>query len=367
VKPLCLALLILFSPVFARTADNWPIFRGNTVLNGVSHSRFNPPLKLLWSYKTGDEIRSSPVVADNKVFVGSMDGHIYALDLSGKLLWKFKTETSVEASPIVIKKTVVAGSQSGVVYALDHRSGELKWSFRTQGQIVGSANWFTDGLGLRVLVASHDFNLYCLDLESGNLIWTCETGNYLNGTPATDNRRVVIGGCDSYLHIIDARGKVLAQLEIGTYVAESAAISGNLAYVGDYDGGFTCVDLVGMKQQWRFDNPRILPFLSAPAVNDKLVVIGSHDKRVYCFDKFSGELLWTYQAYGKFESSAVLIGNRVLICSDDGIIHLLAAETGKALYTYELGLPIKSTPALIDGLMIIGAKDGGLYAFETGP
>lgn len=45
----------------------------------------------IWKYKTGGKIWSSPLLTrDLKVFVGSLDSHIYYLDiLSGQLLWKF--------------------------------------------------------------------------------------------------------------------------------------------------------------------------------------------------------------------------------------------------------------------------------------
>ena len=36
-------------------------------------------------------------------------------------------------------------------------------------------------------------------------------------------------------------------MEISTYVASSACIDGDHAYVGDYDGRFSAVDLLGRK------------------------------------------------------------------------------------------------------------------------
>jgi outer membrane protein assembly factor BamB len=214
-------------------------------------------------------------------------------------------------------------------------------------------------------VPSYDFNLYSLSLETGKIRWKYQTDNYLNGAAATDNKKIVIGGCDTYLHIIDAKnGKNIAKVEIGTYVAESAAIAENLAFVGDYDGGFTCVDLVKNKMKWKFTNPKATPFLSSPAVNANRVIIGSHDKKVYCFDKQTGKVLWRYQAYGKIESSPVILKNKVVICSNDGIIHFISIDSGKKLYTYELGIGMKSTPAVINNFMVVAGKDGKVYAFR---
>ncbi|MEM3019506.1 MAG: PQQ-binding-like beta-propeller repeat protein, partial [Candidatus Bathyarchaeia archaeon] len=47
---------------------------------------------LLWQYTTGNTIALSPSVAYGKVFIGSMDGKLYALDAAtGAKVWEFAT------------------------------------------------------------------------------------------------------------------------------------------------------------------------------------------------------------------------------------------------------------------------------------
>jgi outer membrane protein assembly factor BamB len=363
-KLFLIPLLLVSMVVVGQTETSWHNYRGNNILNGYSPSSFKPPIRLAWRYKTGDEIKSSPVIAGNMIFIGSMDGYLYAINTSGKLQWRYKTEASIEAPPLFVRNTVVVGSMDGTVYALEASTGKLKWKFKTEGQIAGGANWMTDGTGIQILVPSYDYNLYSLDFETGKMRWKTETNNYLNGTAATDNRRITIGGCDSYLHVIDSsNGISLGKIDIGTYVAESSAISGNLAFVGDYDGGFTCVNLNTYRRQWKFENPRMTPFLSSPAISGEKVVIGSHDRRVYCFNKSDGKILWTYTTFGKIDSSPVIIRNMVLIGSNDGILHFINLTNGKKISTYEIGVAMKSTPAIVDQLMVVGGKDGYLYAF----
>jgi outer membrane protein assembly factor BamB len=360
-----LFLVFMSLCVNAQTPSSWPNYRGNNVLNGISHSTLQSPLKLAWSFKTGDEIKSSPVISNGLIFIGSMDGFLYALDFNGKVRWKFKAESSIESSPIVFRKTVIFSSSSGLVYALDETSGKQKWKYRTEGQIMGSANWLSDGNGIQILIPSYDFCLYSLKFETGKLNWKCQTENYLNGAAATDNKKIVIGGCDAFLHIIRASdGKSLAKIEIGTYVAESAAISGNLAFVGDYDGGFTCVDLVTNKKKWKFTSPKASPFLSSPAINTTHAFIGSHDKNVYCFEKETGKISWTYKSFGKIESSPVLLRDKLVICSNDGFIHFIDIKKGRKLYSYDLGVAMKSTPAIINNWLVVAGKDGRVYALR---
>jgi len=65
-------------------------------------------------------VRSSPVVADGTVLVGSHDFNIYAVDAeSGKERWRFDTGDWVFSSPTVVDNRVYVGSANGTVHALD--------------------------------------------------------------------------------------------------------------------------------------------------------------------------------------------------------------------------------------------------------
>ena len=75
---------------------------------------------------------SSPAVWDGKVYFGSGDGNVYALDAdTGTLAWKFKTGDVVHASPAIVDGTLFIGSWDSYFYALDARTGKTKWRFKT--------------------------------------------------------------------------------------------------------------------------------------------------------------------------------------------------------------------------------------------
>jgi eukaryotic-like serine/threonine-protein kinase len=50
----------------AQPIDSWPIFRGDQNLTGVSNTIIPDSPKLLWTFETGDNLKSSPVVANGK-------------------------------------------------------------------------------------------------------------------------------------------------------------------------------------------------------------------------------------------------------------------------------------------------------------
>ena len=75
--------------------------------------------ELLWRYRAGLNLYSSPAVVEGVVFFGSDDGHVYALDaLIGELLGRYKAGGYVFSSPAVVNGIVYVGSEddhAGVV------------------------------------------------------------------------------------------------------------------------------------------------------------------------------------------------------------------------------------------------------------
>lgn len=185
-------------------ADCWPLYRGNAQLTGNTPVVLQPPFKLLWTYKTGDAIKSSPVICGDMIYIGSNDGFLYALTTAGKLKWKFNAGTSVESPPLILRNTVYFGSLEGILFAVDSGSGKLKWKYKTDGQISGSANFITRHSGKQtcILVGSYDYNLHCVDAATGKGIWKYESGNYINGAPAVSGKLAIFGGCDGFLHLV---------------------------------------------------------------------------------------------------------------------------------------------------------------------
>jgi eukaryotic-like serine/threonine-protein kinase len=137
-----IAIIFFAVSLTAQSTISWPIFRGNQQLTGVSKTELPDQPKLLWTFQTGDNIKSAPVVDQGKVVIGSTDGVVYCLDTTGKLLWKYETSNAIEAPALIHKNTVYIGNLDGNFYALDLNTGAKKWEYETDNQIIGSANWW---------------------------------------------------------------------------------------------------------------------------------------------------------------------------------------------------------------------------------
>ncbi len=351
------------------TTANWPIYRGDSNLSGNTDSDLSDSLKLKWSFQTGSDILASPVIGYGKIFIGSTDGNIYALDIEdGSLVWKFDSGDEIEASALLLDENIYFGNLNGDFFSLKADSGKVNWKVKVKGDIRGSANYaLHSSVDYPILfVGCYDSKMYSFNSMTGDIIWDYKTGNYINGTPAVNNNNLVFGGCDAKLHILNTtNGNKVGEVITGSYIPGSAAIVDDFVYLGKYDNNLIKIDLGKKNIVWQFeDDENGGPFFSSPAVSNNLVVAGSRDGFLYCLDKETGEKKWSFKALDEIDSSPVIIKDKVLSASIDGRLYLLNLYDGKKIWSYEIGASITSSPAVVDGLITIGAEDGKIYTFE---
>ena len=95
-------ILVLLLSVANTTLGNWVSFRGNSQLTGVADSELPDTPQLLWTFQAGDMIESTAAVVDGTVYVGALDGMLYAIDAgTGEKIWTYRTNSSIKASPAI--------------------------------------------------------------------------------------------------------------------------------------------------------------------------------------------------------------------------------------------------------------------------
>jgi outer membrane protein assembly factor BamB len=356
-------------------AASWPMFHGRQDMTGVAAGRLPAKLVLRWKLKTGGAVKSSPAIelapddpsgATGRVFIGSNDGSVYAIDLAdGKKLWDFKTADAVEAPPLVHEGAVYVGSVDGYLYALDAATGAMRWKYQTEGKILGGANRTRSPQGDRtwILIGSYDMKLHCLDAATGKAAWSVETSNYVNDTPALADGKVIFGGCDGQIRLLSPTdGRELAALNAGGYVAGSPVLVGGRIYAANYEEKLFCFDLATGKTLWEYPGEDS-GFYSSPAISSDRLVIGGLDHKVHCVSRETGKALWTFATRRQVESSPAICGNKVVVGSNDGRLYLLSLADGKLLWSYEIGRDVTSSPAVAGGWVVVGSDDGYVYAF----
>jgi outer membrane protein assembly factor BamB len=186
----------------------------------------------------------------------------------------------------------------------------------------------------------------------------------VNGAPAVVGDVTFVAGCDSILHILDAKtGKELGTVELGGQAAATAAVVGDFAYVSTMANTVVAVDLKKKAKAWEFMAPaRQQPFYASAAAAD-VVVAGSRDKKVYGLDPASGKQQWSFATDGQVDASPVIVNGRVYVgsLSDDGSFYVLDLKTGKQVQKLELDAPVSGSAAVGPDCIIVGTDKGTVY------
>jgi outer membrane protein assembly factor BamB len=82
----------------------------------------------IWDFETGNKIWSSPSISeyDGIVFFGSLDSHIYGIDINtGRQTWKFPTMNIIDSSAAIASSMMFMGSRDGLLYVFGSESTPL--------------------------------------------------------------------------------------------------------------------------------------------------------------------------------------------------------------------------------------------------
>lgn len=357
-------------------ALDWPLFRRDPEMQGASPERLTPPLSLSWTFEPPVEegkrlppIEAGPVIAGGLVYVGSQGGQFYAIKLeSGELAWTVKTEGPIIGPAAVHEGIVFVGDTYGFVYAMDAATGAERWRFETDGKIEGGLNLAKGSDGTTsVLFGSHDAYLYSLDVSDGSLQWKHETGNYIVATPSLiesgGEQAVCFGGCDGILHIVPTRQSAQKrEIEIGSFIANTSAVRDGICYISHNGGEILAIDVASGETSWKVSTG--VEYTASPAVDAKRVYVAGPDKRLAAYDRVTGTELWAFRASRGLDSSPILTGDLIWQGGMDGRLYAIDAATGALSWDFDLGAQIKASLAVSRGVLVVCGEDGLVYGFR---
>jgi len=331
-------------------------FHGNNARTGVYESPGpGGPVVVKWTFKAGGPIVTSPAVADGVIYIASLDGHLYAIDLeTGKEKWNFKSRMPIMSSPALADGTLYFVSSAGSLVALNAADGAVRWVFATEFErrfeaknlhgYLSAAQTIPDAWDIfvsspavvrgTVFFGSGDGNVYAVAAEGGVLRWKFPTRDVVHASPAVDHGTVFVGSWDSNLYALDA--------ETG-------------------------------QEKWSFksgEDPVIhnqVGFQSSPAIVDGVVYAGCRDAHVYAIDAATGRKKWDYPTSKSWVigTPAVRDGMVFVGTSDSSRFMALDAKTGRLRFNFDTGAYVFSSAALAGPLAYVGAHNGRLYAVDT--
>ena len=99
---------------------------GNIILvpcqDGILTALDTATQKPAWQFETGNSLSGGVAVSrkDGLVYFGSQDGYLYAVTLNnGKELWKYKTKGRIRSTPVINNDVIYVGSDDGGLHAVE--------------------------------------------------------------------------------------------------------------------------------------------------------------------------------------------------------------------------------------------------------
>lgn len=327
---------------------------------------------------------SRPVVHDGEILVGSARGDaLYRFSRTdGTLLGRFPASAAVQAEPLVVDDRVYFGDIDGVTwaYTLD---GTLLWTYDGTAPIL-SRPTLHQGL---IFVTNVDDLAIALDAETGALVWRHQAQTSLvreaelrlygapPAIPLDDN--VLLGFSDGSLVAVEAQtGEERWALQIGEgrypdIIAEPVPWEADV-YASAYFEPFVAIDRASRTIRWRAEG---VGASFGVQVDDGLDATTLYhpgtDGRLRAFSALTGAERWVWSSGSTGALTApVLTPVGLFVGTSDGTIHLVDDETGRQLWKFQPEYQLvgmSASPVAAGRQLLFVTNAGYLYSLLAVP
>ena len=147
---------------------------------------------------------ASPQADDQQVYVGFVDGSVYAFNIKeteklhaknmlprfsdSAVNWRYRTSKTISSAPVPAETVVAFSSRNGSLYSVSKDFRTLQFQFETEAPLTAPVVRFRN----RLLLASEDSNFYSIDVNKGTLIWKFTAGTVIRRAPVLVGKDVFL-------------------------------------------------------------------------------------------------------------------------------------------------------------------------------
>jgi outer membrane protein assembly factor BamB len=308
-----------------------------------------------WSYSICFPMKSTPVVANGKVYTGADDGNVYALDAStGTKVWQtpaggitiaavpaigaITASADIRSSPKIYGNVLYVGALDGNFYALDPSSGLVLWKYQTGGPILATPCITSDGIYVPASTPGANGTFYKLNLN-GQLIWKDSIPYFSSG-----------GWMDAAPTVAPDLGLVFLRRDYRLTYGINAT-TGDILWT--YDARINSGTPGQANGVMEVNSP--LYTYGKIFMNDFYGIV--------CLDATTGNETWySYLSRENLAQSLAYSYNRIYTVNELGVLYVLDATTGQKISYYEFGnTQLHSAPSLYGGCLYLGAQNWHVY------
>ena len=314
----------------------------------------------LWEYDAGAGFGNfSPTIENGFVFVGTLKGEVYLLNVkTGKSEGSKSFGGALFSSPAIFDSLmIVASSQSSEnLFAYGLYSGKILWSKKVS-DIESPPTMF----GNTLYVATVGGDLFKVDPRTGDVLFHVKFPAPLRVSPAVDSNFCVVGCDDGNIYALDAaNGKQVWKYDAGSPVWCSASMNDSLIFVGTDAGKLLVLRRSGTLD---FDFTTGGKILSMPISDDKRIYFGSNDGNFYAISLVDGALLWKIQTDAPMIASASQTKTQVFFGGFDENLYVVDKSDGKVDQKIKLSGRVRTAPALYENYLVVCAENSNVFGF----
>jgi len=240
--------------------------------------------KIIWSKRIAD-VESSPAVFRKQIYVATLKGDLYKLDLqTGEEIFHDSFDAPIRTSSAIVDSLCVFGCDDGNVRAVNTASGKVEWKYDAGSPVWCSASMSgTDvpGKDSSIFVGTNAGRLLALSRE-GKLRFDFNTGEKILSMPIYDERRVYFGCDDGDFYALDIHsGALLWKVHTDAPIVASASQTENQIFFGSFDKNLYVVNKSDGKMEQRINlSGRVR---TQPAIFENYLVVGAEDSEIFGF------------------------------------------------------------------------------------
>lgn len=362
-KQFCLVPIVLALTSVAHATEAWPEFRGPTGDGHVQGSRlptkWSETENVLWKSKLPGRGWSTPVIVGERIWMTSAtdDGH--------------------ELTVLSVSRKTGAILQQQKLFDVDAPEPRNKMNS------YASPSPVTDGEHVYVYYGT--YGIACLDAETGQVVWSRRDVNLDHqegpGSSLILHQGRLIFHCDGR----DVQFLTALECKTGK-TAWQTKRSLDLSGVGDYSRkafttplivktdegermispaaqGCYCYDPLNGRELWRVSYSGFSA-VPRPVVSNGLafVVDGFAKPKIYAI-RYEGDVTdlhveWVYSQNGPSTPSPIVVEDRLLFVSDNGILSSISVETGELHWKERIGGNFSASPIASNGLVYVFDREG---------
>lgn len=293
-----------------------------------------------------EESAHSPMVMDDKYiyFNGSFTNFYKIEKASGNKSKVNVTPTNLFGSPSLFDSTIYNGTRGGALHSINPKTLSIIWTkYGFQWTVITAADEFA-------LYVTEENRISALQKSDGSLIWSTEIIGKNAFNPEVNNDRIyfVTGSMhrqDGYFYCLNKYSGEVVYRKTIPYYEDKSQFGGSSSGVGLWNDNvyvssdnryLYCFNKETGDSIWTYlmDAPSETP----PRISEGIVYTGTLNRTCYAINASNGNFVWSYQTVGSisrippqfYSDKVVFISGAIIICDKKTgkLIHDISSRTG---------------------------------------